>query len=74
MAYAAGVDVGTTYSAAAIYGTGGALAVDLETRAMVLPSVVAVQADGQIVTGSRAERRLTVDPARIGPRVQAAVR
>ncbi len=65
MPYVAGVDLGTTYSAAAIFGPGGALAVDLDTRTMVVPSVVAVRADGEILTGAAAERRLVLEPSRV---------
>jgi actin-like ATPase involved in cell morphogenesis len=64
MPYVAGVDLGTTYSAAAIAGSNGVTAVDLGTRATVMPSVVAVRADGDILAGAAAERRLVLEPSR----------
>lgn len=63
--YVAGVDLGTTYSAAAIFGSDGPSVVDLGARTMLEPSVVAVRSDGEILTGAAAERRLVLEPGRV---------
>ena len=62
--YVAGVDLGTTFSAAAIAGPDGLEAMDLGTRTMETPSVVATTEDGTILTGEAAERRAVLEPSR----------
>jgi len=64
LSYVTGVDLGTTFSAAAIAGPDGLESIDLGTRTMETPSIVAVRADGIILTGEAAERRAGQDPSR----------
>jgi molecular chaperone DnaK len=60
--YSLGVDLGTTFSAAAtVDDTGIPAIVGLGNRAMQIPSVLYVGADGEVLVG---------DPDR--PRIQAA--
>jgi actin-like ATPase involved in cell morphogenesis len=56
-----GVDLGTTWTAAAI-SAGRAEVLQLGTHTIAMPSAVAVDGDG-IVVGEPAERRLASDPA-----------
>lgn len=61
--YSLGVDLGTTYSAAAtVDDTGVPTMVGLGNRAMQVPSVIHVGRDGAIVVGERAERLAAADP------------
>ena len=57
MGYALGVDLGTTYTAAAIYRDGRTETVTLGTRSLMIPSVVFLKEDGEFLTGEAAERR-----------------
>ncbi|MBI2169292.1 MAG: Hsp70 family protein [Actinobacteria bacterium] len=69
MRYTIGVDLGTTYSAAAIGTPGdGGGRVDIATlghSAAVVPSVVLVRDDGEILVGEAAERRAVTEPTRV---------
>ncbi len=65
MAYVLGVDLGTTYTAAATLGDGPPTMLGLGNRAMQVPSVVYVQPDGTMVFGEAAERRGAADPTRL---------
>ncbi len=65
MGYVAGVDLGTTYSAAAVLDSNGLRAVDLSTHSTVMPSVVAVRSGGEVLTGTNAERRLVSQPSTV---------
>jgi len=57
-----GVDLGTTWTAAALRRGGIVKALDLGTDAPAMPSVLAVEA-GEVIAGERAERQLLADPA-----------
>jgi len=63
--YALGVDLGTTYSAAAVARGADAQAVVLGARAAEIPSVVWFAADGSVLVGDEAERQATVDASRV---------
>ncbi len=64
MGYALGVDLGTTYTAAAIYRDGRTETVTLGTRSLMIPSVVFLREDGEFLTGEAAERRGVSEPGR----------
>jgi len=64
LGYVLGVDLGTTYSAAAIESGGRAEIVQLGSRAAAIPSVVVLRADGEVLTGEAAERRSLSEPER----------
>src|SRR5258708_3370308 len=55
--YSLGVDLGTTFTAAAIADQTQAEMVTLGDRSVVAPSVVFVREDGEVVTGEAAGRR-----------------
>ena len=63
--YALGVDLGTTYTAAAIRRGERLEIVDLGTRNAAIPSVVYLREDGTVLTGEAAIRRGATDPARL---------
>ncbi len=65
MSYALGVDLGTTYTAAAIQRGDRLEIVDLGTRSAAIPSVVYLRDDGEVLTGEAATRRGATDPGRI---------
>jgi molecular chaperone DnaK len=68
MSYWLGIDVGTTFTAAAICrAEPGRLpeVVALGTRSTVVSSVLYLAADGQVVVGEAAERRALSDPDRV---------
>jgi actin-like ATPase involved in cell morphogenesis len=65
MAYRLGIDIGTTYTAAAIVENGQASIVALGDRAPVVPTVVFLREDDQILTGDTANRRAASDPGRV---------
>ena len=66
MAYSLGIDLGTTYSAAAI-ARGDRLEIfQLGERAATIPSMVLLRADGEVLTGEAAERRALAEPTRTG--------
>jgi WD40 repeat protein/actin-like ATPase involved in cell morphogenesis len=62
MMYALGVDLGTTYTAAATWRDGQAEIVSLGSRASVIPSVVLPREDGTTLTGEAASRRALTEP------------
>src|SRR5436190_7689440 len=59
-----GIDLGTTYSAAAVFADGRGEVFDLGERSPQIPSVVAVRPDGEVLIGEAAERRAISEPAR----------
>src|SRR3989304_983614 len=64
MAYSLGVDLGTTYSAAAT-ARGDRLEIfQLGEHAATIPSVVVLRADGEVLTGDAAKRRALSEPTR----------
>ncbi|HVL84997.1 MAG TPA: Hsp70 family protein, partial [Pseudonocardia sp.] len=67
MGYQLGIDLGTTYTAAAVCrSTGGRWSepevVTLGDRASAVPSVIFAGADGQVLVGEAADRRAVTDP------------
>src|SRR5258708_34956550 len=65
MAYGRGIAIGTTYTAAAIVENGQASIVALGDRAPVVPTVVFLREDDQILTGDTANRRAASEPGRV---------
>ncbi len=70
MSYQLGIDLGTTFTAAAVCraGRGGSVAaepVTLGAAAATVPSVLYLGADGSIVVGEAAERRALTEPDRV---------
>ncbi|MCB0972999.1 MAG: Hsp70 family protein [Actinobacteria bacterium] len=65
MQYALGVDLGTTYSSAAVVRSGRDEVVSLSARGDVLPTVVAVRQDGSVLVGESAQRRAYEEPERV---------
>ena len=64
MTYSLGVDLGTTFTSAAIHEAGRSSIVDLSDRASTIPSVVFLADDGSYYVGDAATRRTLMDPAR----------
>jgi actin-like ATPase involved in cell morphogenesis len=65
MHYQLGVDLGTTYTAAAVARDGRAEPVTLGTSSTTVPSVVFLSDDGGLVVGQAADRRAATDPSRV---------
>jgi hypothetical protein len=65
MAYYLGIDLGTTYTAAARYRDGVPEMVSLGNRSTVVPSAVLVTREGEFLIGEAALRRGTVEPERL---------
>ena len=70
MSYRLGIDLGTTYTAAAVTRTteGGpprAEIVNLGGRAAQIPSVLHLSPDGTVLVGEAAERRVVTEPDRV---------
>ena len=63
MTYTLGVDLGTTFVAAAVARPTGVAMVPLGEQTVVASAAVAVRPDGSIVTGDAAERRAVSQPA-----------
>lgn len=66
MSYSLGVDLGTTYSAAAVCRDGRVEVCSLGVTSATLPSVVLLRADETVLVGEAAERRGVVEPGRVG--------
>ena len=64
MGYSLGVDLGTTFAAAAISRDDLVEMVTLGNRSVVMPTVVAVREDGTVLTGEAAVRRAASHPDR----------
>jgi molecular chaperone DnaK (HSP70) len=64
MGYRLGVDLGTTFTAAAVDDGGGPAMLGLGNRALTVPSVAFLTAEGDFLFGEAAERRASADPAR----------
>ncbi|MGD9529365.1 MAG: Hsp70 family protein, partial [Pseudonocardia sp.] len=62
--YSAGIDFGTTYSAAAICREGRTEIVELGARSAVVPTAVYLRPDGTVITGEAAMRRAVEEPER----------
>ena len=65
MAYRLGIDIGTTYTGAAIVENGQASIIALGDRAPVVPTVVFLREDDAILTGDTANRRAASEPGRV---------
>jgi molecular chaperone DnaK len=65
MSYQLGVDLGTTYTAAAIHRDGRAEIFPLGSRSATMPSVVLLREDGSVLTGEPAARRALTEPERV---------
>jgi actin-like ATPase involved in cell morphogenesis len=70
MSYQLGIDLGTTYTAAAVCRSDDRRWVEPEvvtlgTRTATVPSVLFVAPDGSVIVGEAAERRAVTDPDRV---------
>jgi len=65
VAYHLGIDLGTTYSAAAVERGGRVEAVTLGNRQVSVPSVLFLKADGEVLVGDAANRRGITEPERL---------
>lgn len=65
MGYALGLDLGTTFSAAAVHRDGRADMVSLSNHASAIPLLVFLRADEEILVGDAAERRGLTEPQRL---------
>jgi molecular chaperone DnaK (HSP70) len=65
MGYQVGIDLGTTYTAAAVHRDGRVEIVTLGDRAASIPSVVLLREDSTLLTGEAAARRAITEPRRV---------
>jgi len=65
MSYQVGVDLGATFTAAAVCRAGRADVVAFAPRAAFVPSVAFVNPDGSLVLGEGAEQRAATEPDRV---------
>jgi molecular chaperone DnaK len=65
MGYYLGIDLGTTYTAAAVWRDGRVEIASLGNRAPTIPSVVLLREDEEVLTGEAAERRALTEPRRV---------
>jgi actin-like ATPase involved in cell morphogenesis len=65
MTYHLGIDLGTTYTAAATHEAGRIEVVPLGDRGPAIPSVLYLRPDGNIVAGDAANRHAVTEPERI---------
>ncbi len=65
MAYRLGVDMGTTFTAAAVANGISPTLVGLGNRALQIPSVLFLTEEGDFLVGEAAEHRALADPARV---------
>ncbi|MFV1989893.1 MAG: Hsp70 family protein, partial [Acidimicrobiales bacterium] len=65
MGYVLGIDLGTTWTAAAVSRNGRVDIVGLGNRHAVVPSVVYLRDDEEVLIGEAAQRRSTTDPDRV---------
>src|SRR5215475_13987773 len=63
--YALGIDLGTTFTAAATWRNGHAEIVSLGSRTSAIPSVVLLREDETFLTGEGANRRGLTEPHRV---------
>src|SRR5690349_9893402 len=66
VAYSLGVDLGTTFVAAAVAHGSRVEMFTLGDRTVVAPAVVYAREDGTLVTGEAANRRAVSNPERVG--------
>src|SRR4051794_15547743 len=65
MTYALGIDVGTTYTAAALWRDGRVLPVELTQDGYAIPSVLFLREDGVMLVGGAADIRAVGAPERV---------
>jgi actin-like ATPase involved in cell morphogenesis len=65
MTYYLGIDIGTTYTAAAVWRDGRFDIASLGNRAPTIPSVVLLRDDQTVLTGEAAVRRAATEPGRV---------
>ena len=65
MGFELGVDLGTTYTAAAVCRGGVCQVSELGNRAATIPSVVFLTEGGEVLTGEAANRRAVTQPDRV---------
>ncbi len=65
MTYALGIDLGTTFTAAAVARSGRVEIVGLGNHAAAIPSAVLLREDGELLVGDAAIRRGQQEPARL---------
>ncbi|MEU7817746.1 Hsp70 family protein, partial [Pseudonocardia sp. NPDC049154] len=65
MGYSLGIDLGTTYTAAAVDRRGAVEMATLGDRSAAIPSVVLWRSDGPVLTGDAANRRAMMEPDRV---------
>ncbi|HEX6422215.1 MAG TPA: Hsp70 family protein [Acidimicrobiales bacterium] len=65
MAYYLGIDIGTTYTAAAVWRDGRYEIASLGNRSPTIPSVVLLRDDEAVLTGEAAVRRAATEPGRV---------
>jgi actin-like ATPase involved in cell morphogenesis len=65
MGYVLGVDLGTTFTAAAVHRDGRTETAQLADRAPVVPSVLFIGQDEQLLVGEAANRRAAREPDRV---------
>ena len=70
MSYGLGVDLGTTFTAAAVARDGRIEMATLGDHTDAVPSVVLIRDDGIVLTGEVAERRATAEPDRVARAVK----
>jgi molecular chaperone DnaK len=63
--YVLGIDLGTTFTAAAVWREGRAEICSLGTHAAAVPSVVLLRPDDSMLTGEAANRRALIEPDRV---------
>jgi molecular chaperone DnaK len=63
--YALGIDLGTTYTAAAVWRDGHVEIASLGSRSAAVPSVVLLRSDETVLTGEIASRRGLTEPNRV---------
>ncbi|TCK26110.1 Hsp70 family protein [Pseudonocardia endophytica] len=70
MGYGLGVDLGTTFTAAAVERDGRVEMATLGDRTAAVPSVVLLRGDGTVLTGDAADRRAASEPDRVAREVK----
>lgn len=65
MSYALGVDIGTSYTAAAVWRDGRASTVSLADHSDSIPSAILLREDGSLLIGDAAVRRGVLEPDRL---------
>jgi actin-like ATPase involved in cell morphogenesis len=63
--YVLGIDLGTTYTAAATHRDGRAQIASIGSRSAAIPSVVFLRQDEEVLTGEAADRRALSEPGRV---------